>query len=539
MKKFFKSVFFRICVIVGVCFVFSLINSCNVKAFTSSSSINDYNYYINNSDYTYLTTNTYLFGGNTRINYYFYDTNNNLTVALSSGSFNNITDNRLSQDKNFIIVKNMQDDYQNGLIFINEPEKLYFQNNTLKYVASSGNYYFSALKAYTINQGNAYILYPSVWTGNGSYVYNYVFNNNYTSNDIVFSTFDILDNNGNVIHSSDLAPAIPEIVSLNANVKTTNNVVTGYSFQPEFTVFDTTLYDYQYTYNDNYYLNLIENEQLININANGLLYLRIKEKSTSDIIDSASFYIKNVGNFYNSDINYKINFTGEYRTINFNNDNISQSSMSEIENYNIYVDFIPNSSILKYQVQYVNEGDTLTNNWTTLTRLNDTDFGDYTYIAFENGVLYARILDKNDNVLVTNTFTVNSIGLMALDNVNDTEASNFYDSLRSKVNFGGPIGSLINIPVTLLQTISRGFSGATGVCEDYQLGSLWGHNLKLPCVNIRSYLGSTLYNLIDVICACCMLYMIFKMLLNAYYDFISMEKNPVDTGDDVNVRFKY
>ena len=314
---------------------------------------------------------------------------------------------------------------------------------------------------------------------------------------------------------------IPEFLSFNATPITTNNVITSYIVRPEFSSFDTDNYIYQYSFDNNKWLSLTENEQILRINNNSTIYVRVKDKNTNEYIDSATFTITNIGTFYNQQT-YNINFSGDYRTENYLTDNmcVFEGSKSEIKQYQIYIDYVPKSSILKYQYQYVPTDSQLNNNnW---LNVSSSDNGAFTYVASENGTLYARILDKEDNVLKTSTFQVSSIGKIAIDDIDQQCTKNIFQKFSSNINYGGPVSSLFVIPVTTLNVLYSSMSNSS-TCTPIQLGSLLGTNMQFGCYNFKSIVGNEVYNLIDIIFAFVLSVGVFKFILKLYNDLISMK----------------
>lgn len=341
----------------------------------------------------------------------------------------------------------------------------------------------------------------------------------------VYNCYNNVCKNSNsdiVIESISSAPTIE---SLQPTKITTNNIVTGYIFRPKFSSFDTELYDFQYKVgrNSTTWLGISQNEQQIRINNNTDFYVRIKEKSSGDIIDSRSMTLTNIGR-QDSNVDYDIKFTGEYRTANDLNNN--QSSMNSIiMEYQISIDYIPKNSILKYQYQFITSGTCNdNNNWQDVS---DSDNGTRTYVTNVNGTLCARILDPTDSDTQKKeaTFVVNSIGKLAIDD-NSNGVGGLFSDIASGINFGGPLSDIISIPINLINTISTGLAGGL-TCNDYPLGSLFGTNLVIPCVNVKQHIGNSLYTTIDLIIACCMIYYIIKMFGELYTNLLFMSKNPI------------
>lgn len=414
-----------------------------------------------------------------------------------------------------LMIKSTSDTYQNIAFFTN--------NFTLPTIGSGGSAPVNltsrtfSVKLYKIGSQT---LAPSIVSkignsgevpfglmGYGSY-FDYFSNvswNNYWKNPILF---DILP------------PTASTIESLQPTKITNNNVITGYIFRPKFSIFNTDSYVYQYKVgkDSTRWLSLTSNEQQIKINNNIELYVRIKDKNSNEVVDSQTFTITDISQF-DTDQNYNIIFSGEYRTENYLNDNISSKSQSIIQEYQIYVDYTPKTSILKYQYQYVKNGDSLNNdNWQNVA---SSDNGSFTYVSTENGTLYARILDSSDNNLYSSTFTVNSIGLLAFD-FNEKGIDNFLTKLSNKINYGGPVSSLFTVPINLLNSLYTPISNSDS-CSNLQLGNLLGTNLSLPCVNVKRYLGDSVYNIIDLIMSFFLILGIIRLSINIYNRFISMK----------------
>lgn len=84
------------------------------------------------------------------------------------------------------------------------------------------------------------------------------------------------------------------------------------------------------------------------------------------------------------------------------------------------------------------------------------------------------------------------------DSVDNDKASNDINSMNSKVATNGSITSLLTLPISLYQAI---LNSASGSCSSFSLGSLFNHNLTLPCINLENLLGSTLFGIIDMLCS--------------------------------------
>lgn len=85
------------------------------------------------------------------------------------------------------------------------------------------------------------------------------------------------------------------------------------------------------------------------------------------------------------------------------------------------------------------------------------------------------------------------------DSLNDSSTDNpnsDITNMNNKVASNNSITQLLTLPITLFQNVLNNINGS---CSSYSLGSLYGHNLVLPCINLESILGSTLWGVIDVL----------------------------------------
>lgn len=72
------------------------------------------------------------------------------------------------------------------------------------------------------------------------------------------------------------------------------------------------------------------------------------------------------------------------------------------------------------------------------------------------------------------------------------------------------VSSLLLIPIDFLTRI---YDSATTSCTPYNIGILYGTRLVLPCINIASFVGNDLFNIIDAMFCIYMLYNIFMLIV--------------------------
>lgn len=117
---------------------------------------------------------------------------------------------------------------------------------------------------------------------------------------------------------------------------------------------------------------------------------------------------------------------------------------------------------------------------------------------------------QNGNQSLTDSLTDDS-------GVSDNELQDLFGDLQES---NSPVSDLLTLPITLLQAYLTGFDSA---CTTYNLGSLYGTNLTLPCIDIPSYIGNSLWSMIDALCCIYMIYNIAMMFVSVYEAFTSLD----------------
>ena len=84
------------------------------------------------------------------------------------------------------------------------------------------------------------------------------------------------------------------------------------------------------------------------------------------------------------------------------------------------------------------------------------------------------------------------------------------------------ISDIVNFIPRYLQTFINNFS-VSCPSVGYSLGSLFGTQLTIPCINPQEYLGSFLWGTIDAILCLCYLIPLCKFLVNKYNDLTSLK----------------
>jgi hypothetical protein len=172
------------------------------------------------------------------------------------------------------------------------------------------------------------------------------------------------------------------------------------------------------------------------------------------------------------------------------------------------------------------------------TRLfNNTDYNTFfrlLSITYSNSLSYSdidlsnqqNIIDQNNQIISEQQNTTNAVEDLN-DNLTDSDVTGVEDSFEQFEGFledNSTITQLITLPITLYSSILNNVGGS---CQPFNLGSLYGENLVLPCVNIGNYLGSTLWGMIDLIISGFAVYFIAKKLIKVFNNFSSMKDGDV------------
>lgn len=127
----------------------------------------------------------------------------------------------------------------------------------------------------------------------------------------------------------------------------------------------------------------------------------------------------------------------------------------------------------------------------------------------------------NDIKNTTNTINTN-ITDSSIDNNNTSSSTTSWGNKNAS---NGTITNLLTLPISLLQAIVNGIQST---CSSFSLGSLFGTNITLPCINIGSLIGSGLWSTIDILFSGFMILAIAKKLIKIFNDFTNLNTNQVD-----------
>lgn len=143
-----------------------------------------------------------------------------------------------------------------------------------------------------------------------------------------------------------------------------------------------------------------------------------------------------------------------------------------------------------------------------------------------NSAALNTITNQNTTIINQNTEINNSINDVndSINNSNVDDPSNSINSFKNNLATNGVITQLVTLPVTLFSNV---LNSVNGTCSSYNLGSLLGTDLVLPCINISNYIGATLWSVIDVLISGLFVYAISRKFIKVFENLSSMKEGDV------------
>lgn len=132
------------------------------------------------------------------------------------------------------------------------------------------------------------------------------------------------------------------------------------------------------------------------------------------------------------------------------------------------------------------------------------------------------IINQNETIINNQNNINSSLDDIKSDNVDDPSSS--INSFKDKIAENGVITQLVGLPVTLFTKI---LNSVNGTCSPYNFGSLFGTDIVFPCINVANYLGSTLWNIIDVLISGLFVYSLSRKFIKVFEHMSSMEEGDV------------
>lgn len=131
-----------------------------------------------------------------------------------------------------------------------------------------------------------------------------------------------------------------------------------------------------------------------------------------------------------------------------------------------------------------------------------------------------RLDDLNSNTQETNN-------IMKDDTIDTDFQNSTLNNLNGQMATNNVISDLLLLPVTMYQKIINSLN--SNQCASFNLGSLYGTNLVLPCIQVQNYIGVNLWNVIDLI-FCGMFVLVIR---KKFVDIFNNMTNLKDGGNDL------
>lgn len=112
------------------------------------------------------------------------------------------------------------------------------------------------------------------------------------------------------------------------------------------------------------------------------------------------------------------------------------------------------------------------------------------------------------------------------DSIDNNKTSGDLETMSGKTASNGTITQLITLPITLFQSVLNSVGGS---CSSMSLGTLFNHELTFPCLDLSSVLGSTLFNIIDILLCGSFILVIRKKFVDIFNHITSLK----DRGNEV------
>lgn len=110
------------------------------------------------------------------------------------------------------------------------------------------------------------------------------------------------------------------------------------------------------------------------------------------------------------------------------------------------------------------------------------------------------------------------------DNIDEDNTSNKINEFKDLTAENGVVTKLVTLPVTLYSSV---VTGLTGTCKPFSLGTLFGTDLSMPCINLQTYLGSALWGIIDVLLSGMLVFVISKKFIKLFETMSSLKDGDI------------
>lgn len=134
--------------------------------------------------------------------------------------------------------------------------------------------------------------------------------------------------------------------------------------------------------------------------------------------------------------------------------------------------------------------------------------------------------NQNTQIIINNQNNNTTQITNSIDDINDTltdttqpNNQDFVDDMNDLKPSLTPITDLLNMPYNL---VNRYLTGLNGSCSSINLGSLYGTNLILPCIDLEDILGSSLWSVIDILFVGMMCLSVGELLIHDFNSLLTL-----------------
>jgi len=161
----------------------------------------------------------------------------------------------------------------------------------------------------------------------------------------------------------------------------------------------------------------------------------------------------------------------------------------------------------------------------TIISQNQTLINQNTQIISGQNNIYSKIESESNETqqkIDANTNAIEDVNDTLNDSSIPSDSSDKINNITSIIS-NNQNSFIVQIATFIPQTLQVILNGFNNSCTGgYSLGSLYGTELIIPCINPVDYLGSFLWGVIDSILCLCYLIPLCKFLINKYNDLTSM-----------------
>lgn len=175
-------------------------------------------------------------------------------------------------------------------------------------------------------------------------------------------------------------------------------------------------------------------------------------------------------------------------------------------NNDSFVTFVADSSNLEIRLQNSSMGLGIYN-WSELMLVKGSVS---TFIPFGSPVCSNKLDQTTDAINQQNDYLMDNSD----PNISDNDFLNTFNS----VGVNDPLSYLLTLPTQLINKIVS----LSDTCSTINLGTLYGVMISLPCINLENILGSSVWNIIDVIFSVSLLVVIFKNFYDTFSNLLTM-----------------